>query len=141
MTHLTTSPSAHTPVTGHHRCRGDERGQASIEWAIVFPVLLLVIFTVVQAAGYYHAKNAAQSAAAACAEHARAEGSSSAQGRQSATSIISQSGAIASYTVDVNASATQVSCTVSGQAHIIIDLGLASIRQTVTMPKDRATRP
>lgn len=128
-------------ISRHHRRRLDERGQASIEWAVVFPVFLLVILTVVQAAGYYHAKNAAQSAAAACAEHARGENASGAKGRQSATSIISQSGAMDTYTVDVRASATQVSCTVSGRAHVIVDVGLGSIRQTAAMPKERVTRP
>lgn len=124
-----------------HWRRLDERGQASIEWAIVFPVFLLVILIAVQAAGYSSAKNAAQSAAAACAEHARGEGRAGAQGRQSAASIISQSGSMDSYTVDVSSSATQVSCTVSGRAHVIVDLGgLASIRQTAAMPKERLTR-
>lgn len=125
----------------HHRCRLDERGQASIEWAIVFPVFLLVVLMAVQAAGYYSAKNAAQSAAAACAEYARGEGTSGAQGRQSASSIISQSGAMDSYTVDVSTSGTQVSCTVSGRAHVIVDLGLGVIRQSAAMPRDRVTRP
>lgn len=124
----------------HHR-RLDERGQASIEWAIVFPVFLLVILVAVQAAGYYSAKNAAQSAAAACAEHARGEGVSGGQGRQSAASIISQSGAMDSYSVDVNASNTQVSCTVSGRAHVIVDLGLGLVSQTASMPKERVSRP
>lgn len=128
-------------MTSHSRRRVDERGQASIEWAIVFPVFLLVILVVVQAAGYYSAKNAAQSAAAACAEHSRGEGISGRQGRQSAVSIISQSGAMDSYTVDVSASGTQVACTVSGRAHVIVDLGFASISQTATMPKERVTRP
>lgn len=123
-----------------HRRRLDERGQASIEWAIVFPVFLLVILIAVQAAGYYSAKTAAQSAAAACAEHARGEGSGGAQGRQSAASIISQSGSMDSYTIDVSASATQVSCTVSGRAHVIVNLGLGAIRQTAAMPKERLTR-
>lgn len=126
----------------HHSRRHDERGQTSIEWAIIFPVFLLVILAAVQAAGYYHAKNAAQSAAAACAEHARGETSNGAQGRQSAASIISQSGAMDSYAVDVSASGDQVTCTVSGQAHVIIDLGgLASISQSAAMPKERVTRP
>ncbi len=127
-------------MPSNHR-RVDERGQASIEWAIVFPVFLLVILTAVQAAGYYHAKNTAQSAAAACAEHSRGDGVSGGQGRQSAASIISQSGAMDSYTIDVNASNTQVSCTVTGRAHVIVDLGLGSVSQTAAMPKERVTRP
>lgn len=127
-------------MPSHHR-RLDERGQASIEWAIVFPVFLLIILIAVQAAGYYSAKNAAQSAAAACAEHARGEGASAGQGRQSAASIISQSGAMDSYSVGVSASTTQVSCTVAGRAHVIVDLGLGLVSQTATMPKERVSRP
>lgn len=101
----------------------------------------LIVFGAVQADIYYHGRNAAQSAAAACAERARGAAASSGEGRQSANAILSQAGALDEYSVAVSATATTVTCTVTGHAPVVIDLGLGQIEQTAAMPKERATRP
>ncbi|GAA2084971.1 hypothetical protein GCM10009821_28040 [Aeromicrobium halocynthiae] len=40
-----------------------ERGTSAIEFSIIAPVFLLLIFTIIQAGLYFHARNTAQSAA------------------------------------------------------------------------------
>lgn len=106
---------------------------------MVIGVFFLVVFGAIQGGVFYHARNAAQSAAAACAERARGEQATPSAGRQSAASVLAQAGALDDYTVAVSASAAAVTCTVTGHAPVVIDLGLGQIRQTATMPKDRAT--
>lgn len=117
----------------------DDRGLTSIEYAIIVVAFFLILFTVVQAAYYYRARGDARSAAAACAEAARGERAGSGQGSAAGESVVSQGGNMGSYSVSVSSSATQVRCTVSGQALDIIDLGLSAIHETAAMPKDRVT--
>lgn len=112
-----------------------------MEVAVVIPLLFLVILAAVQAATFYHARNSAQSAAAACAERMRGADSSGGAGRAAARSLLNQSGALTSFSVAAS-NGNNVTCTVTGSAPVIIDAGgMGTIRQTVSMPKDRVTRP
>lgn len=119
----------------------DQRGRSSLEMAIVAPVLMLVIFGIVQTAVWYTARNAAESAAAACAEAARGSTASTADGHAAAVSVAGQSGALHDINVDVSTSGEQVTCTVSGYGAYLISLGPGVITTSVSMPKDRITRP
>lgn len=119
----------------------DQRGRSSLELAIVAPVLLLVIFGIVQAAVWYTARNAAESSAAACAEAARGITASAADGHAAAASVAGQSGALTDINVGVNTNGQQVVCTVSGRGAYLISFGPGLITTSVSMPKDRVTRP
>lgn len=127
----------HPPV----RRSCDQRGRSSVELAIVAPVLLLVIFGIVQAAVWYTARNAAESSAAACAEAARGITATTADGRAAAASVAGQSGALRDISVDVRATGDEVTCTVGGQGAYLISFGPGLISTSVSMPKDRITRP
>ena len=117
----------------------DDHGLTSIEYAIIVVAFFLVLFTVVQAAFFYRARGDARSAAAACAEAGRGDRAGSGQAQAAGESVAAQGGNLRSYTVAVSSSATQVRCTVSGQALDIIDLGLSGISATAAMPKDRVS--
>ncbi len=56
------------------RLRGD-RGSAAVEHLIVYPVLLLLIFAVVQSGVWWHARNVALAAAESGAREGRVAGS------------------------------------------------------------------
>lgn len=57
------SARARTELRPRQRARRDERGTSAVEFAIVTPVVLLLIFVIVEVGLYYHARNAAQSSA------------------------------------------------------------------------------
>lgn len=117
----------------------DERGANSIEVAIIFPVLLLLVFAVVQAAFFFHGRNVAQIAASACAETARGEQAGTNQ-EQVARSVLDQAGALSEASVTVSATTTSVTCTVSGRAPLLIPVPRSAIEQSATMPLERVTR-
>lgn len=124
------------------RRRHDDRGLASVEWAILAPLLLFVIFAAIQAGAWSHARNVALSAASACAEHSRGLSASTSQGQASASSIATQSGAFDSVGVSISRGGTQVRCTVSGRAVTVINVaGFGQISQTAALPTERITRP
>lgn len=129
-----------TDRSPHHSPRRDQRGVITTEAAIISAVMLVVIFTAVQAWLFYAARNAAQSGAAACVERARGDGQGAAAGRASASSVISQSGALDEWSVDVSNGANTVRCTVTGRAPTLGVLGLDQISQSAAMPKERPTR-
>lgn len=99
--------------------RRDDRGSASLELAILFPTVLLLIFGVVQGALYFHARNVALAAAQEGVRVARSEGGSAGAGGHAARSFVNQAGGDDVMTgVDVNPTrtATKATVTVSGTA-------------------------
>ncbi len=57
--------------------RRDDRGTSAVEFAIITPVFLLLIFTIIEAGLFYHARNAAQSSAREGVSYLRLAGSTS----------------------------------------------------------------
>jgi Flp pilus assembly protein TadG len=84
-----------TPARHVRRARGKCRdgGSMSLELAILFPALLLVIFTTIQAALWYHARSLALAAAQEGVRAARAEDSSLGAGRAAAQAFLNQAAA------------------------------------------------
>lgn len=54
-----------------------ERGTSALEFSIIAPVFLLLIFTIIQAGLYFHARNTAQSAAREGVSYLRLAGNNS----------------------------------------------------------------
>lgn len=119
--------------------RRGSRGNASMELAIIFPVVLLLIFGTLQLVTYLNARNTAQAASAACAESARPLGSGTTQGRQSATNVLRASGSLTDTSVSVDSSAAQVTCTVRGSVNRIMPIGPKTVEMTAVMPKERVS--
>ncbi len=57
--------------------RGGERGTSAVEFAIIAPILLLLIFTIIQGGLYFHARNTAQSASREGVSYLRLAGNNS----------------------------------------------------------------
>ncbi|MDN5725742.1 MAG: pilus assembly protein [Propionibacteriales bacterium] len=119
--------------------RHDSRGNASMEFAIIIPVVLLLIFGTLQLVTHLNARNIAQAASAACAENARALGSGPAQGRQSAANVLNAGGSLTETSVSVDSTATQVTCTVRGSVNRIMPIGPKTVEMTAVMPKERVS--
>lgn len=125
--------------------RGNERGSSSLELVILFPVVLLLIFTAVQGAMYYHARNVALSAAQQGVRAAKAENGSADQGRQAAQAFVSQAGGtdvMTGVNVTSDRGPTEATVTVTGRPISVIP-GVLNFRvsQTAQGPIEVFTAP
>ncbi|MBB4945615.1 Flp pilus assembly protein TadG [Kitasatospora gansuensis] len=88
-----TSPHRHRP--GDRRHRPGDRGALTISLALVFPVVLGLVFLVVQAALYWYAGQAAQTAAREGADAGRVRGGTEAAGEARARAFLARVGDLA----------------------------------------------
>lgn len=94
-----------------------DEGAASIELVVLFPVVLLATFGLLQGALWYHAREVASTAATTAVVSARADGGTVADGQQSADALLSQTGDVLSdVQVSVTRSDDRVLATVSGRS-------------------------
>ncbi|MHB1615126.1 MAG: TadE/TadG family type IV pilus assembly protein [Actinomycetes bacterium] len=127
---------------GQARRPDGERGSFTLELAVLFPVFLLLVLVIVQAALYFFARSIALSAAQRGADTARLQGHNPAEGLTAATRFATEQGngvltALAISTA--GSTATQVSVTVTGRALTIVPgLGF-TIRQVATAPRETYT--
>lgn len=103
------------------RLRGEE-GDAVTETVILVPVLLLLIMAVVQFGLWYHAEHVAQAAAQEGVRAARAEGSTSDDGKTRTEQFLAATGAaiIDGPVIVVTRNATQASVRVTGTVVAVI---------------------
>lgn len=121
--------------------RVDQRGMTeSVQWALIWPLLLLVTLGVIQAGLWVHGRQSALRAAAAAADVASGRDGSAGAAEDLAASIARSAG-LTSVEVDVQTSATQVRVLVSGQIPTIIELPLGHIRESAAAPRERVTTP
>lgn len=125
------------------RRRRDERGVATLELVVLFPVVLLLVFAVIQGGLYYHGKNVALAAAQEGVRVARAETGNAGQGGATARAFVQAAGGADVLTgVGVNSrrSATQASVTVTGRAlSVLPGVPGFSVKQTAEGPVERFT--
>ncbi|MER6521782.1 TadE family protein [Streptomyces sp. NPDC001553] len=124
---------------------GKDRGESSIQMAIVFPIVLLVTVAVVQAAMWFFARSIALTAAregvAAARLYQSPEGAGAARARETLGRIAGDS--LTGTTVSTSgSSATEVRVTVTGHAPSMIP-GIAglSVSQSAGAPRERWTTP
>ena len=119
----------------------DERGLSeSVQWAILWPLLMLVTLGVIQAGIFLHGRNVAQRAATAAVDVARGSYGTAADAQHIAEAIAS-SGGLKNLSVRVQRTGTTASADVSGDAPMIFDLSLGRITETATAPLERVTQP
>jgi len=98
-----------------------QRGAGAAEIVIVTPLLLLLVLLVIQFALAEQAEHVAQAAATQALAAARVQDSSAAAGQAQADTVLAQlGGSLASPSVAVTRTATQVTVTVSGAAETLI---------------------
>ncbi|MFF4371484.1 TadE family protein [Streptomyces sp. NPDC001594] len=122
-----------------------DRGEASIQMAIVFPFVILVTVAVVQAAMWFYARNIALTAAregvAAARVYQAPEESGAARARETLGRIAGDS--LASSTVSTAGSnGAEVRVTVTGLAPSLIPgVSGLSVSQSAGAPRERWTTP
>jgi Flp pilus assembly protein TadG len=118
-----------------------ERGSAAVQTAMLFPVVLLLVFGLIQGALWFHARNIALGAAQEGARAASAEGG--AGGEQRAREFVGNlTGGTLIRDLDVREATTaeMVTITVAGNAPSLLPgvTGL-TVRQSATAPIERFT--
>lgn len=110
------------------------RGSVTLEYVIVFPILLLVFFVVIQAGLWFHHRGIALASAQEGARVAAAYTSSGTEGADAAQDFASRAGA-KNVAVQVDRGGQTVTVTVEvGFPSLIPGLGAWPISQTATTP-------
>jgi Flp pilus assembly protein TadG len=119
----------------------DERGLSeSVQWAILWPLVMLLTLGIIQAGIVLHGRNVAQRAATAAVDAARGSYGTAADAQHLGEAIAS-SGGLEDISVRVQRTATTASADVSGNAPMIFDLDLGRITETAAAPLERVTQP
>src|SRR4051794_12667200 len=122
-----------------------ERGSSSVEWAVLFPIVVVLLFAGPQLALWYFAREAADAAAQAGARAASVLEAAGGVGQQAADDYLAQlgTGAITSYSASERGTATSVSVRVTAEVPNVIPLpGFdPSVDVTVVRARERFTTP
>lgn len=119
--------------------RDSERGNAPVEFVLIFPVLLVMFFGIIQGAMWYQGQNIAHAAASAAYNNSRASNGTSGSGVTAGNQVINQHpGSLNGVSVSVDKNANEVSATVTGHASTFIPgWNGPTITQTVSGPTER----
>lgn len=119
----------------------DERGLSqSVQYAVLWPTLMLATLGIIQAGVWVHGQNVAVRAAGAAADVARGSYGTSAEAQALAMRLAS-SGGLDEVQISVSRGGARVDVTVSARAPAIFDVGLGRISETATLPVERVTAP
>ncbi|SNR79426.1 TadE family protein [Blastococcus mobilis] len=123
------------------RLSGD-RGAASVELAVAFPVVLLLVLTLIQAALWFYARSIALGAAQEGAREGRVQPASTARAQAAAEGFLDQTARdlLTRRDVTVSGSPTSIAVTVTGTSLSLVP-GLSgwSVTQTAVGPVERPT--
>ena len=124
---------------------GSDRGSSSVEFAILFPIIVALLFAGPQLALWYFAREAADAAAHAGARAASVAGAAGGAGQQAADEYLARlgTGTITRYSVAEQDTATTVSVHVTAEVPNVIPLpGFSpTVDVTVVRGKERFTTP
>ena len=135
------TPRSPRPPAAAPRLRG-ERGSASLELAVVFPVVLLLVFTIVQAGIYFHARTLAITAAQEGLRAASTVTGAADEGQDQAASFLTRAadGWITNPTINAQRTPTTATVTVTGRAiSLLPGVPGLPIHQEATGPVERPT--
>jgi Flp pilus assembly protein TadG len=126
------------------RCKSD-RGSSSVEFAILFPIIVALLLAGPQLALWYLAREAADAAAHAGARAASVAGAVGGAGQQAADEYLARlgTGTITRYSVVEQDTATTVSVRVTAEVPNVIPLpGFSpTVDVTVVRGRERFTTP
>jgi pilus assembly protein CpaE len=132
------------------RCRAsprrrDDRGSSSVEFVLLFPLIVMLLFGGPQLGMWYFAREAAQAAAVAGVRAGTLAGAPAGSGRATADSYLARvgRGTITGYTVTEADTATTVSIHVHARVPNVVPLpGFSpTVDITVTRGRERFTTP
>ncbi|WP_299960129.1 TadE family protein [uncultured Modestobacter sp.] len=126
-------------------CDDGERGSSSVEFAILFPIIVALLLAGPQLGMWYFAREAAEAAAQAGARAASVSEAPEGAGQQAADTYLAQlgTGTITSYSVREEATAASVSVHIVAEVPNVIPLpGFSpTVDVTVVRGKERFTTP
>lgn len=137
LTRLRTVPSTRRGYVVDQQQRGLSM---STSFAVIMPVLLLMIFGVIQGGIWWHGRRVAEQAVNTGADIARSHGGDTTHARQAARRVAA-SGGLHEVHISIHRSTDQVRVTMTGQTAMPLDLGWGSITETATAPTERITQP
>lgn len=133
------------PGSRRHRIGGNDRGSSSVEFAILFPIIVALLLAGPQLALWYFAREAADAAAHAGARAASLNGAAGGAGQAAADAYLAGlgTGTITGYSVAESNTATAVSVHVTASVPNVIPLpGFnPTVDVTVVRGKERFTTP
>ncbi len=130
--------TAPAPARRHER---GQAGSATLELVVVFPVVLLLIFGIVQTAVWYHARTLAMLAAQDGLRAAQALDGTAAQGRARAAAALQGNGAagfLADPAVTATRTAAGAAVTISGRSVALLPGTGIPLTQTAIGPIEQA---
>jgi Flp pilus assembly protein TadG len=138
--------TVHTrPWRRRTRQLGDDTGGVSVELAILFPIVLILLLSIVQAGMWWHARNLTLTAAHAGLEAGRTTTGTTDTAHTAATTYLDRagSGAATDPAVAVSVSATTMRVEVSATALRVLPIPGLQIRvtQVAQGPRERFTTP
>ncbi|MCX5251957.1 pilus assembly protein [Streptomyces sp. NBC_00201] len=122
----------------------EDRGDTSIQMAIIFPFVLLATVAVIQASMWYYARQIALTAAREGLTAARAYDSSPADGAAQARTVLGRTAgdSLRGYSVSASSSGQRVQVQVSGTAlSMIPGVSGLQVSQSASGPVERWTVP
>ena len=122
--------------------RQRERGSASVEMVLLMPLLLLILFSGVQGAVYFHARTLAIAAAQEGARAAARPDATLTDGTGAAAGFLDDvaGDSLTRITITGSRSATTATITVRGSSLSLIPGWTPTVKQTVHLPVERITR-
>ncbi|WP_158602909.1 TadE family protein [Jiangella rhizosphaerae] len=119
-----------------------ERGSATLETVVLWPVVFLLIFGIVHAGLWFHARNLALSAAREGARAASMDAGTGGAARAAAFLAATTDGTVMRVgAIDEVTDATTVTVTVTGSSTTLIPGWRVDVRQSATAPIRRWTAP
>jgi Flp pilus assembly protein TadG len=119
---------------------GDEAGLASLELALLMPVLLFWVMLIVQFGLWFHAKQVAVAAASEAVDAARLPGSTTTEAEAGALTM-SRAGNLADPVVNVDRDARQITVRVEGRAPQLVPGFAWTVAARQTAPVERFVAP
>lgn len=112
----------------------------SVQWAVLFPLVMLCTLGIIQAGVWVHGRNVAVQAADTAADLSRGLGSDDGAA-QAAARRVAAVGGLTDIDVRIDRGETQVDVTFTGRIPMFLDLGLGSITAHAHAPAERVTNP
>ncbi|MEU9072062.1 TadE family protein [Streptomyces sp. NPDC048306] len=117
------------------RDRLDERGDSVVEFAVIFPVVLVLVFTVIEGALYFHARSVAARAAQVGVDAGRSYDAGPGDGAAAARAFLARTGnSVEASEVSVDSDGDQIAVTVTGRVSSLVPGLEFTVRQRAQAP-------
>jgi Flp pilus assembly protein TadG len=123
--------------------RRDDAGSVSLELAVIFPALLLLIIAAVQAGLLFHARHLAQAAAQEGLRATRQYDGTTTAGQQAAAGLLTQSAGdlLAGRQISVQRNGQQADVRITGHAISLLPGVTLTVSANAAGPVERFTTP